>query len=189
MRTLLILLAITTSARAADWPAWRGPTGQGISTDKDLPLDWGGNTNKNVLWKMPLPGTEGTQRQDQNQSSPVVKKGLVFVTTSFWPAGTDQKEYPEHHVVCFRASDGKQLWVVKIAPGPWRLSDLRGGYTVPTPAACRSRRPSIASMPRAKVSCSRINRAARSPRSSAECTARLWHTVQIRLKSTLKLRR
>jgi outer membrane protein assembly factor BamB len=135
MRTFLVLLAVSTAACASDWPAWRGPTGQGISTEKDLPLRWGGKTNENVLWKMPLPGADGKLRQDQNQSSPIVEKGRVFVTTSHWVAGTDQKEYPEHHVVCFRASDGKQLWDVKIAPGPWKLTDLRGGYTVPTPAA------------------------------------------------------
>jgi outer membrane protein assembly factor BamB len=45
------------------------------------------------------------------------------------------REFPEHHVVCYRASDGKQLWDTKVAHGPWsRASDLRGGYTAPTPA-------------------------------------------------------
>jgi outer membrane protein assembly factor BamB len=132
---MLVLLLTATLASAADWPAWRGPTGQGISTDKDLPLEWGGKENKNVLWKMPLPGANGKLPQDQNQSSPIVVKDLVFVTTSYWPAGTTKKEFPEHHVLCFRASDGKKLWDEKIAPGPWLLSDLRGGYTVPTSAA------------------------------------------------------
>jgi outer membrane protein assembly factor BamB len=134
MRCLLLLLMTSTIASASDWPAWRGPTGQGISADKDLPLEWGGKANTNVLWKVPLPGSDGKLRQDQNQSSPIVKKGLVVVTTSYWPAGTSDKEYPEHHVVAFRAADGKMLWDVKIAPGPWLLRDLRGGYTVPTPA-------------------------------------------------------
>jgi outer membrane protein assembly factor BamB len=30
--------------------------------------------------------------------------------------------------------DGRQLWDAKVQPGPWKLSDLRGGYTAPTPA-------------------------------------------------------
>ncbi len=135
MRYLILLLLTSTIASASDWPGWRGPTAQGIATDRDLPLDWGGKANTNVLWKMPLPGSDGKLRQDQNQSSPILKKDIVFVTTSYWPAGTKPEDYPEHHVVAFRAGDGKQLWNVKIAPGPWLLKDLRGGYTVPTPAA------------------------------------------------------
>jgi outer membrane protein assembly factor BamB len=124
-----------TAARAGDWPGWRGPTGMGVSPEKDLPLTWGGKDNENVLWKMSLPGQDGKARQDQNQSSPVVKNGRVFVTASYWPAGVEQKEYPEHHVACYRADDGKLFWDVKVEPGPWKLSDLRGGYTAPTPAA------------------------------------------------------
>jgi outer membrane protein assembly factor BamB len=121
---------------ADDWPGWRGPTGQGTCAQKNLPLEWSARTGKNVLWKKEIPGAGGKLRQDQNQSSPIVKKGLVLLTTSFWPAGRSPKEFPEHHVVCFRAADGKLLWDTKIAHGPWsRAEDLRGGYTVPTPAA------------------------------------------------------
>ena len=36
--------------------------------------------------------------------------------------------------MCFAAADGKKLWDTKIEPGPRRLTDLRGGYTAPTPA-------------------------------------------------------
>ena len=32
-------------------------------------------------------------------------------------------------------SDGKLLWDTKVPNGPWLSSDLRGGYTAPTPAA------------------------------------------------------
>ncbi len=99
-----------------------------------MPLTWGGKEQKNVLWKVPVPGQRDKARQDQNQSSPIVVRGRVFVTASYWPMGTDPKGYPEHHVVCYQASDGKQVWDVTIKPGPWLLSDLRGGYTAPTPA-------------------------------------------------------
>ena len=130
----VILLLSGAVAGAEDWPGWRGPTGQGTCTEKDLPLEWSGKSGKNVLWKMPLPGGEGL-RQEQNQSSPIVKKGLVFVTSSFWPKSTTAKEFPEHHVVCHSFADGKALWDVKVEPGPWLFSDLRGGDTAPTPAA------------------------------------------------------
>jgi outer membrane protein assembly factor BamB len=127
-----------TAPGGEDWPGWRGPTGQGISHEKDLPTEWDAKSGKNVLWKTALPG-DGLH-QDQNQSSPIVKNGLVFLTTSFWPKGTTGKDFPEHHVVCYRAEDGKLNWDEKIAPGPWsRAADLRGGYTVPTPAADEQR--------------------------------------------------
>jgi outer membrane protein assembly factor BamB len=131
-----VVFLAATLGLAADWPGWRGPTGQGTTAEKGLPLEWGGKTGKNVRWKALLPGQDGKARLDQNQSSPVVSRGRVFVTASYWPAGVSPKEFPEHHVVCFRAADGKQLWGAKVEHGPWsRASDLRGGYTAPTPAA------------------------------------------------------
>lgn len=131
----LSLFLIALPMNAADWPGWRGPTGQGICDEKDLPLTWGARQNENILWKAPLPGTETRAGMDRNQSSPIVAHGKVFVTMSYWPRGVNAKQFPEHHVACYRASDGKLLWDVTIANGPWLLSDLRGGYTAPTPAA------------------------------------------------------
>jgi outer membrane protein assembly factor BamB len=131
---LTVLFAVTT-ASAADWPSWRGPTGQGICDEKDLPLTWGGKDESGVLWKVPLPGVEEKATQDKNQSSPIVSKGRVFVAMSYWPKDVTTKDaVPEHHVACYQASDGKPLWDVTIPPGPWKLTDLRGGYTAPTPA-------------------------------------------------------
>src|SRR4051794_40953786 len=127
-----VLLVAAAAAGAADWPGWRGPTGMGRTDEAGLPLTWGGKAAENVLWKVALPGQEAKAGQDQNQSSPVVAGGRVFVTASYWPAGKpDPKALPEHHVVCYRAADGQLLWDVKVEPGPWLFSDLRGGYTAP----------------------------------------------------------
>src|SRR5262245_58761596 len=130
---LLLCLMSPAMTRAGDWPCWRGPTGQGQTPEKGLPLTWGGPKNENVLWKVSLPGADAA-RQDQNQSSPIVCKGRVFVTASYWPRGSDPAGFPEHHVACYSARDGKLLWDVTVRPGPWLLKDLRGGYTAPTPA-------------------------------------------------------
>jgi outer membrane protein assembly factor BamB len=132
---LPVVLLVSGVVAAADWPGWRGPTGMGQTAETDLPLTWGGKSSENLAWKVPLPGVEANAGQDQNQSSPVVAGGRVFVTASYWPGGkSDPKAFPEHHVVCYRAGDGKPLWDTKVEPGPWLLSDLRGGYTAPTPA-------------------------------------------------------
>jgi outer membrane protein assembly factor BamB len=141
MRTLLLMgsLAVLTAGsalgQAGDWPGWRGPTGMGMSDATALPLTWGGKDAEHVLWKAPLFDSPDKIRRDQNQSSPMVSGNQVFVTVSSWPAGPSAKEYPEHHILCFRAADGKRLWDTRVAPGPWLLTDLRGGYTAPTPAS------------------------------------------------------
>jgi outer membrane protein assembly factor BamB len=100
-----------------------------------LPRKWGGKNDLNVRWKMPLPGPGRNAGADQNQSSPIVCTGRVFVTASYWQGKPDPAEYPAHHVACYRAENGKLLWDIQVPPGPWRLTDLRGGYTAPTPAA------------------------------------------------------
>jgi hypothetical protein len=108
--------------RAEDWSGWRGETGQGISKEKDLPLRWGGKDRENIRWQILLPGQRDKAKQDQNQSSPIVIKGRVVLTASYWPCRVSQKDFPEHHVVCFRVSDGKQLWDTRIEHGPWSLA-------------------------------------------------------------------
>jgi outer membrane protein assembly factor BamB len=134
--TCVVLALVPAVARADDWPGWRGPTGMGQSAEKDLAVTWGGKDGKNVLWKVPLYAGTDKVRFDQNQSSPVVKGDRVFVTVSYWPpAVAPEKAFPEHHVVCFRKTDGHRLWDTPVPAGPWRLTDLRGGYTAPTPAA------------------------------------------------------
>jgi len=133
---LALFLLMSSTVRCGDWPGWRGPSGQGISDEKDLPLTWNDKTGENMLWKVRLPGQDAGNRQDQNQSSPIVVKGRVLLTASWWPAGVEPaKNHPEHHVVCLDAANGKQLWETRIGPGPWQLTDLRGGYTAPTPAS------------------------------------------------------
>jgi outer membrane protein assembly factor BamB len=132
---LLLGFSVTSSnVRSEDsWPRFRGASGMGMTTENDLPTSWGGPANENILWKVPLPATVAKGKPDHNQSSPIVVANKVIVTTSFWPVGRDSNEYPEHHVTCYNLSNGEQLWDTQIPPGPWKLSDLRGGYTAPTP--------------------------------------------------------
>ena len=131
----VITLAVAASAGtgAADWPAWRGPTGMGHTDEKDLPLTWSAKDNQSIVWKSPLPGTTGKAKLDHNQSSPIVWRDRVFLIMVYWPDGVAQAEFPEHHVACYSTKDGSQLWDTKVPHGPWLLKDLRGGYSAPTP--------------------------------------------------------
>jgi len=124
------LLAATS--RAENWPQFRGPTGMGITTEKELPVEWGGKDNKNVLWSAPLVG--------EGHASPIVWGDRLFVTTAHWADDVKDrtKVIPEHHVLCYRTTDGKLLWDRQIEPGSWLRNDFRsgpgGGYACPTPA-------------------------------------------------------
>jgi outer membrane protein assembly factor BamB len=129
-----VFAAIPAAVQAGDnWPGWRGPTGMGLSDEKNLPLTWGGKAQENVLWKVPL--LKGKVDPDHNQSSPIVWGDRVFVTVSYWPDGVTRKKFSEHRVHCFSTKDGKWLWEATVAPGPWLLNDFRGGgYACSTPA-------------------------------------------------------
>jgi outer membrane protein assembly factor BamB len=57
---------------SADWPQFRGPEGNGISTSQGLPLSW--SETKNIRWKTAIHG--------RAWSSPVVLGAQVWVTTA-----------------------------------------------------------------------------------------------------------
>jgi len=121
-----IALALAAPSSAGNWPGWRGPTGSGVSDEKDLPVSWNGKTGENILWKAPLPKTTG-------HSGPIVWQDRVFISTAVKQTSEQEKakEVPEHHLLCFQASDGKLLWTTPVAPG----KNVAGYaiYAVPTP--------------------------------------------------------
>jgi outer membrane protein assembly factor BamB len=88
-----ILLALPGVASAENWPSWRGPQQNGISTDRNLPLEW--STTKNVRWKVPLP--------EAGNSTPIVLGDRIFITQSL-------DKGKRRALICFARSDGKQLW-------------------------------------------------------------------------------
>jgi outer membrane protein assembly factor BamB len=97
---LLVVLVPLSSTLAADWPAWRGPTGQGFCEEKNLLLKW--SAKENVKWKVPLahPGN----------STPVVWGDKIFLTQANM-GGT------ERSLLCFARADGRLLWQ-KTVPYP-----------------------------------------------------------------------
>ena len=69
---VLLLGFVTAAAAAADWPEFRGPTGQGIAEVQDLPLRW--SETENIAWKTPIPG--------RGWSSPAILDGKAWLTTA-----------------------------------------------------------------------------------------------------------
>lgn len=86
----LLGFGLVTSRCFADWPQFRGPTGQGITDAKGLPLTW--SETNNVKWKTEIPG--------RAWSSPVIFGRQIWMTSAA-PNGL------ELSVVCVDRDSGK----------------------------------------------------------------------------------
>jgi outer membrane protein assembly factor BamB len=91
--SLLAAIALAAVARADNWPAWRGPTGQGFCEEKNVPLKW--SSKENVKWKVPL--------AHQGNSTPIVWGDSVFLTQA-------NKGGTERSLLCLARADGKPRW-------------------------------------------------------------------------------
>ena len=48
----VVVLALSVSANAENWPGWRGPRGDGTSVSTNAPMTWDGETGENIKWKV-----------------------------------------------------------------------------------------------------------------------------------------
>lgn len=97
----LVMAASNDDVFAEDWPGWRGPRGDGISTEQSAPLHW--SATENIAWKTPVPGV--------GRSSPIVSGDRVFVTTGDASDNT-------RRILSFDRTNGKLLWNVSVHQGP-----------------------------------------------------------------------
>ena len=143
----LVLLNSEASARA-NWPQWRGPAGQGISFEKNLPTTW--SATKNIKWKTPIEG--------RGHSSPIVWGKKIFLTTALdgekvpgrTPGVTHKMSdgsdfvHPDavgadlkhtFKVICFDRETGKVLWERVAYEGPVHDSrHKKASFASSTPA-------------------------------------------------------
>ena len=105
---------------AADWPGWRGPNGNGVAPEKNIPEKW--SAADSIRWKAPLLGV--------GVGTPVVIGDRVFVTAS------DGRQNDRLHVLCFNADTGKQLWHTKFFGSAIPESEYgSGGMAAPSPTS------------------------------------------------------
>lgn len=69
--SLSMVVVLAAVAAAENWPQWRGPNSQGISTETHVPTEWG--PDRNIAWKTALP---------PGHSSPIVWSDRIFVTSA-----------------------------------------------------------------------------------------------------------
>jgi outer membrane protein assembly factor BamB len=96
----LIIATFIHTARADNWPEFRGPTGQGISTAAGVPIRW--SASEGIAWKQPIPGT--------GWSSPVLVDGRIYLTTAVEQGGEGAISL---RALCVDATSGSILWDVE----------------------------------------------------------------------------
>ncbi len=106
----------TRKSNAENWPRFRGPNGQGHSTETSPPLNWSATTN--IAWKAVIPG--------EGWSSPIVWDGKIFLTTAM-DNGT------KCHVLCVDAKSGTILWNKHVFDQQPRRKESKNSYATPTP--------------------------------------------------------
>jgi outer membrane protein assembly factor BamB len=115
---LLVAVAVLASAsvNAENWPRFRGPTGQGISSENNLPTRW--SATENIAWKTAIPG--------EGWSSPIVYGDRVFVTATT-AAGK------KCHVISLDRKTGQIVWNKEVLTQETRRKEGKNSYATPTP--------------------------------------------------------
>src|SRR5262245_48378862 len=89
--------------RAEDWPEFRGPTGQGLSTATGLPTHW--TSTENVVWRKAVPG--------KGWSSPIVLGKRLYLTAAE-PVATDENGSQSLRAICIDVASGEIVWNVEV---------------------------------------------------------------------------
>ncbi|MBI1832165.1 MAG: PQQ-binding-like beta-propeller repeat protein [Planctomycetes bacterium] len=95
-RCLFSMTALTLAVAAVhadNWERFRGPNGDGVSNDKNIPVHF--SATENVRWKAPLGGG--------GHSSPIVWGDRLFLQTT-------SDDGSQRSLICFDANKGTELW-------------------------------------------------------------------------------
>jgi len=123
IRDLCSLLWAMIAASAAvspcfgeNWPGFRGPTGQGVSQEKNLPLTW--SLHENLAWRAQVAGI--------GWSSPIIWEDRVFVTSA-------TADGTSCHVLCLDAANGNVAWDKEVFRQAESHKMAENSHATPTP--------------------------------------------------------
>lgn len=112
-----MLLISAAVLHAENWPEFRGPTHQGVSSEQKVPLHW--SSESNVLWQAAIPG--------ESWSSPIVWGDRVFITTATDSGATCR-------VLSLDRKSGRVIWNQEVFQQVPRHKQRRNTDATPTPA-------------------------------------------------------
>jgi len=129
-----------------NWSQWRGPDGAGISSETNVPTEWG--VDKNIKWRTPIAG--------RGHSQPIVWGAKIFLTSDIEGEVAPGAKAVEHKiegqifvhpdsvganrkhtfkVICVDRNTGNILWEQTAYNGTvYDDRHRKGSYAAPTPA-------------------------------------------------------
>ncbi|MCS7024105.1 MAG: PQQ-binding-like beta-propeller repeat protein [Bryobacteraceae bacterium] len=99
----MAILVLPAALRADNWPQWRGPTLDGVSAERNLPVRW--SRTENVTWSLPMP--------DRSGSTPIIWGERIFLNV----ADGDKLE-----LWCVNREKGEILWKRPLGGGNYKIN-------------------------------------------------------------------
>jgi outer membrane protein assembly factor BamB len=119
---LFVSFVIHPSVQAENWPQWRGPQLNGISTETNLPVKW--SPTENVAWKVAVPQYSG--------STPIIWGEHIFLSVAdkgslhLWAldrhtgatrwskllSGGDRRQMKQNMSSPSPVTDGRHVWIM-----------------------------------------------------------------------------
>lgn len=100
---LCCMLLLPLAGYAENWPQWRGPSLNGISGERNLPVRW--TTTENVAWKLAMPSKTG--------ATPIIWGNRIFLNVA---DGADLSLW------CVDKAKGEPLWKKPISSGNYQIN-------------------------------------------------------------------
>jgi outer membrane protein assembly factor BamB len=133
--TVLALSVAPSKASSDNWPQWRGPLANGLSSETNLPSKW--SVTENITWKLPMPGLSGSTPiiWDDRIFLNVADAGSLFLWAVDRDKGTmlwkqhlsdgDNKQRKHNMSTPSPVTDGKSVWVMT-GTGILKAFDFKG---------------------------------------------------------------
>ena len=99
--TLSASLMAVAVVSAENWPQWRGPQLNGVSSEKGLPTKW--TPEENIAWKLPMPSRTG--------ATPIIWNNHIFLNVAL------QEKEGELELWAVDRSKGTVLWKKPLSGG------------------------------------------------------------------------
>ena len=114
-----LITACPLIATAENWSGWRGPRGDGTSSETELPTRWDGITGQGIAWKVAVPG--------EGHASPVVWEDSLFLVTCL-------PDTLERVLLCYDRRSGALRWQQSVVKSPLETKHSLNSYASSTPA-------------------------------------------------------
>ena len=114
---------LSIQSHALDWPEFRGPDRNGITSAKDVPLKWSAEGRENLKWSTEIPG--------KGWSSPTLRSGRIYLTSAVETDGAITL-----NALCLEATSGRIIWNVPVfSPEPADATRMHKKNTAASPTA------------------------------------------------------